>query len=407
MKRLSRDSWLSIGLFVTLVLVTIAAAISQAQEQQENLPLVSFSSAPDGALALRLWLDELGYPVSDETGSTFHIPEQTSVILVLEPLPGITEGEWEIIDEWLEQGGTLILAGDRWGALLAVRHYGLSLAFMTPAEQNQAATLTAQTPLMASPPLANPVNVQTRAYLQIVDADDADDDDSGDNGSNDDDLDPVTHLAAGTNPVLISWQVGDGRVILSAAPFPFSNAGLKQPGNPQLVANVIAAANRPGVIWFDEWHHGQRTQEASIVGPEQWLRRTPAGRSLLYATGVIFLSLVVRGRLFGRPIPLQKDTARRAPLEHITAIANLNRRAGHRTAVLLQHRRRLKRNLGKRYRINPTLPDDKYVTQLAQFNPDLDAHALRNLLAQLCRKNTSESEMIQLTAQVAVWLKEP
>ena len=396
MKRLSRDSWLSIGLFVTLVLVTIAAAISQAQEQQENLPLVSFSSAPDGALALRLWLDELGYPVSDETGSTFHIPEQTSVILVLEPLPGITEGEWETIDTWLEQGGTLVMAGDRWGALLAARHYGFSLAFLTQEETDRASPLTAQTPLLASPPLTDPANVQTRAYFQI-------DDDKDDDGN----VDFITHLSDGTNPVLVSWQVGNGRVILSATPFPFSNAGLKERGNPQLIANVIAAANRPGVVWFDEWHHGQRTQEARVVGPEQWLRRTPAGRSLLYATAVIFLSLVVRGRRFGRPIPLQKGISRRAPLEHITAIANLNRRAGHQTAVLLYHRQRLKRNLGKRYRINPTLPDDEYVAQLAQFSPGLDADALRNLLAQLCRQTVSESEMIQLTAQVAVWLKEP
>ncbi len=389
MKRLSRDSWLAIGLLAVLVLVTIVAAIYQAQGQESDLPLASFSSAPNGARALRLWLSELGYPVSDEVDSTFHLTQETGLVLVLEPSTGITTDEWETIDAWVEEGGTLVLAGERWGALSTARHYDLTLAYLN--EESKAITLTAQTPLLVSPPLTNPANAHPQAYFKI--ADDADTD-----------FDFVTHLAAGDRPVLVSCEIGDGRVILSATTFPFSNAGLKEAGNPQLVANLIAAATRPGVIWFDEWHHGMRSRQAQVLGPEQWLRRTPAGRSLLYAAAVIFVALVLGGRRFGRPIPLPKSSARRAPLEHITAIANLNRRAGHRAAVLLHHRQRLKRELGKRYRLNPTLPDDEYVIQLSQFNPNLDADALRNLLARLRQRTASESEMVQAAAQVATWL---
>ncbi len=392
MKRLSRDSWLAIGLLVVLLLVTIAAAIYQAQGQENDLPMDSSSSAPNGTRALRLWLDELGYPISNEAGSTFHLAEETGLILVLEPFTGITTDEWETIDAWIEEGGTLVLAGEQWGALSAARHYDFNLAYLD--EESKAITLTAQTPLLALPPLTDPANVRPRAYFHV--ADDADDADT--------DFDFVTHLAVGARPVMVSFEIGDGRVILSATPFPFSNAGLKESGNPQLVANVIAAAKRPGVIWFDEWHHGMRSRQAQVLGPEEWLRRTPAGRSLLYAAAVIFVTLALGGRRFGRPIPLAKSTARRAPLEHITAIANLKRRAGHRTAVLFHHRQRLKRNLGKRYRLNPTLPDDEYVTQLSQFIPDLDAAALRGLLARLRQRTVSESEMIQSAAQVAAWL---
>jgi hypothetical protein len=391
MRPLSRDSWLAIGLLAVLLLVTIAAAVYQARGEEHNVPLSSFSSAPNGARALHLWLSELGYPVSNEPNSTFHLARETGLTLILEPFTGITPDEWETIDAWVEEGGTLVLAGERWGTLSAARHYDFSMAYLD--EESQAITLTAQTPLLASPPLTAPANARPRAYLR-ADAD-------ADNG-----FDFVTHLAVGARPVIVSFEVGDGRVILSATPFPFSNAGLKETGNPQLVANVIAAANRPGEVWFDEWHHGVRSRQAQVVGPEEWLRRTPSGRSLLYAAAVIFVALVLGGRRFGRPIPLAKSTARRAPLEHITAIANLNRRAGHRTAVLLQHRQRLKRELGKRYRLNPTLPDDEYVSQLAQFNPNLDADALRGLLARLRQHSASESDMVQSAAQVATWLKE-
>jgi hypothetical protein len=122
--------------------------------------------------------------------------------------------------------------------------------------------------------------------------------------------------------------------------------------------------------------------------------------------GVIFVALVLKGRRFGRPVPLAKDTARRAPLEYITAIANLKRRAGHRTAVLKQYHYWLKRNLGRRYRLSPILPDEEYLAHLVRLNPNLDIAALRTLLARLNRLQASESDITQLAAETADWLKE-
>jgi len=206
--------------------------------------------------------------------------------------------------------------------------------------------------------------------------------------------------------VVVSFALGKGRVILSAAPYAFSNAGLKEPGNPALVLNLILISPASGAVWFDEWHHGVRPVDSQVVGPEDWLRRTPAGRALLYVAGVIFLAVLLRGRRFGRPVPLPGEITRRAPLEYISAIANLGRRAGHRRAVLQQYRQRLKRRLGQRYRLDPTLNDAEYAARLAEYNPGLDAEALRRLLARLQRPNVNESEMIQLAAEVAAWIKE-
>ncbi|MFC1975520.1 DUF4350 domain-containing protein [Chloroflexota bacterium] len=328
-------------------------------------------------------MEDLHYSVSDDVFSTFRLPEDAGLALMLEPSVGITPDEWQKIDAWVEEGGTLVLAGDEFGTALAARHYQFNLAYLDP----QTTTATTQTPLLVSPP-ANPANAQPRAYLK----------------TNRDDF--VTHLAFEDQPMLVSFEYEAGRVILSAAAFPFSNAGLKEEGNPALVLNLISTANQPGVIWFNEWHHGLRAGRTEIVGPGNWLRYTPTGRSLLYTAAVIFVALLLRGWRFGRPVPLLKDTARRAPLEYITAIANLGRRAGHRSAVLRQYHHWLKRGLGQRYRLNPTLPDKEYLEQLAQFNPNLDTPALRDLLRQLQRRNISESEMIQLAAEVAKWLKE-
>jgi len=103
-------------------------------------------------------------------------------------------------------------------------------------------------------------------------------------------------------------------------------------------------------------------------------------------------------------VPLQQDTSRRAPLEYITALANLSRRAGHRTAVMQDYHHRLKKRVGHRYRLDPTLTDEEFLTQLADYHPNLDLAALRSLLQRLSAANISESDMVQLAAEVAEWL---
>lgn len=383
MRRLSREAWLTAALVVVLLLLTAGAAFYQTRRQAQAPALSSDSSAPDGARALWLWLEELGHTVSDEVAATFGPPPDASVVLVLEPAMSIDAQEWQTLDEWVDGGGTLVLAGEHVFTAFAVRHYDFEMEY-----SGATLTPTLQAPLMTSPPLTSTTHVRPRSYLKT------------------DRMDTVIHLAAASEPVLVSFEQGAGRVILSSAAYPFTNAGLKRQGNPELVLNVVTAAKRSGTIWFDEWHHGRRGAEADITGPTDWLRQTPAGRALLYSAAVVFLALLLQGRRLGRPMPLPSRVARRTPLEHITAIANLNRRAGHRQAVLEYHRRRLKRGLGKRYRLEPTLPDDEYVDRLACLNPDLDADALRNLLARLRRRSVGESEMIQLAAEVAAWLKE-
>jgi len=383
-KKFSRETWWGIGIGVALILVTIAAGIQSAQSNQSVPPLASDSSQPDGARALWLWLRDLGYTTTRETSDTFVVPERTSIALILEPSYTITAEEWETLDTWINDGGTLVLAGDRWNTALAIGHFEFELAYLL----TTVPTLTAQSPLWLSPPVTAPVSVNTRAYFETKR------------------IDYVSHLAVGNQPVVVSFTQGQGRVILSAAPFPFTNAGLKVAGNPEFVLNVVAPTLRDGLVWFNEWHHGQRNTSTDARGPEAWLRSSPTGHALLYGVGVLYLALIARGQLFGRPVPLPNHVSRRAPLEHITAIANLRRQAGHRTAELRYYYDTLKRQLGRRYRLSPDLPDTTYVEQLAAYDPNLDAQALLNLLTELRRPTISESEMVRLANEASKWLKE-
>lgn len=387
MRRLSRDAWLGIGLLVSLLALTFVAAFSEASEG--NAPaLASFSAQPNGAKALKLWLAELGYQVDETVLSRYEPPEEVSLIFILEPLFPITADEWDALDAWVEAGGTLVIAGDGSPMASIFRHYDFRLRF----NPDQPKRLTMQSPLWLSPPPTDPIDIRSVNFLE-TDRDDF-----------------VAHLATTFRsetqivPVVVSFDEGDGQVVLSAGTFPFSNLGLKQPGSPALMQNIARLGEQGGQVWFDEWHHGLQASASEIVGPGDWLRYTPTGRSLLYVALVIFVAIALRGKIFGRPVPLPKSTARRAPLEYITAIANLGRRAGHRRAVLDDYQRHLKRGLGHRYRLSPVLSDEEYVIRLADLNPNLDADDLRSLLTRLRKPSVSEGELVSIAADVADWL---
>lgn len=379
MKNLSRDAKLGIGVMLMLVIITVFAA-TQRRTDQRYPRLSTLSSTPDGALALKLWVEKLQYKVDEQVLTNFSPPKNASIVFALEPLfPN--ESEMQPLDDWIEAGGTLIAVGEGYGMYLLVDHYQFRFSYLP--EQNVAPI--SETPLLDSPAPFDLKNARARIAL----------------GSERDDF--VVLAAYQGQPVLVSFEQGKGRVILGTVTDPFTNAGLKEAGNPEFVLNVLALAQTKGTVWFDEWHHGVRSN-AEILGPGEFLRQTPVGRSLLFVAFAIFIVLFIQGRGFGRPVPLPQEIKRRGAWEHVTGVANLSRRAAHRSAVMLQYHQQIKRKLGQRYRLDPGMDDKEYVDVLAGYNTALDKDALLSLLKRLKRKDVSETEMVHLAAEAAKWI---
>jgi hypothetical protein len=378
MKNLSRDSKLAIGILLLLVLVTIFAAIQGGAEQGYPL-LSSLSSAPDGALALKLWMKELQYTVDEQVLENFIPPPKTSILLMLEPL-SINESELQAVDDWVEAGGTLIAIGDQ-SSRAVMDHYQFTFSYLLDPEGRPANV----TPLFSSPSAVDLGNTAVKLALR----------------SERDDF--VVLVAQGGEPLVVSFEQGQGRVILGTMIESFTNAGLKEAGNAELVLNLLALAPPKGIVWFDEWHHGLRSGQ-QILGPAEFLRRTPVGRSLLFVVFGVFIALLIQGRGFGRPVPLAQELKRRGALEHVTGVANLSRRAAHRPAVLMHYHQQVKRKLGQRYRLDPGMDDQDYAAALAGYNPALSKDELLNLLKRLKRKDVSEAEMVSLAAEASKWI---
>lgn len=387
----SRENIAPLAVLFILLVVTIFAAL-QPKFGNQSPPLVANSNTPNGAKAFYLWLQALDYPVSDQRLDQFKPPAATKTILMLEPTIAVDFLEWQTIDTWVNKGGTLIIAADEFPSWPIFQHYEVIIRRLPLADEPP--LLQMVTPLLGSPlPLPEQFEA-ARSVFSITDLN----------------THPfITHAKIDDQPFILSMEQGKGRVILVASAEIFSNQHLRLPSSSPLALNIINASRTSGPIWFDDWHHGLRkplpeTGEAEN-GTLYWLRHTPTGQALLYAIAVIFFALLLSGRRLGRVTPIYNNTRRRAPLEYITAIANMNRRAGNQKETLAHYRFRLKRSLGKRYRLNPRLPDDTFIKQLHESNPNITIGPIIDLLRRLNQQPTNEAAFIRLTNEASQLIK--
>ncbi len=384
--RLSRDTLLVIGLLALLVVVSTIAALNQPSEPP--LPLSIRSTAPGGTRAFRLWMEALGHRVDDRLLRSYRVPDGTDLVVIFEPTFSISVSDRRELERHVDSGGSVLLVGRQFPTVALAQELGIVTQPILSASGFTGPAL----PGFDSPLITSTVDYRPPQAIAR-------------------DHPGVTLLANASRPAAVALDQGRGRWIVTTAVGLFTNEGLRERERAALALHLVNAAAGPiNTIWFDEWHQGRRMTaptSAEVIGPEAWLLRTPGGWAVLLTVVILFIGLALSGRAFGRPVPSPRELVRRTPLEYITAIANLNRRAGHRDQVAAHYRLQLKRTLGRRYRLDPSLPDEAFLNALSATRPTINRAALSALLARLNRATRSDSDLVQLSAEVAMWTKDP
>lgn len=381
--RFSKDLVLVLVLFAALVIMTAFAAYQRAQAeqgQQTFLPYSTHSARPNGTLALKLWLDALGYQTRQLESQSFSFPAEAHVLYILEPTDPINDREALYILNWVEHGNTLILADS--GFLQA---NGLFKALDIQLESLTTRATEAQIiePLEDAP--LDMIGVNTYVGLEIGRSD------------------YVEYIRADGRPLLVRIPYSKGTVWVTSAPALFTNEYLADPDNATLILALMGNIARGSVVAFDEYHLGYHP--VGDVSLQALIYTMPWGWSVLYTFVVVFAYLALNGQRFGRVLPLPHSIARRSPSEYVVSMANLFRRANKRGMVLKHYRHSLKRRLGRPFHLSPDTPDARFVEMMAHLRPEIASDQLKRILLELNRQDLPEAELVKVVEQATTFGK--
>src|SRR5258707_3727007 len=123
------DRRLLIGIFVAVAIIAIIAVL--ATPVDNGTPFSTHSSAVDGAMALRLWLEKLGHPTTDLTSKPI-VPGAEKTLFILDPDIGYSATEAQTLQRWVRAGHTLILAGNISIINTLLKPFSISLQYFFP-----------------------------------------------------------------------------------------------------------------------------------------------------------------------------------------------------------------------------------------------------------------------------------
>jgi len=285
---------------VALIVINIYRRTGEPEPQAVGVRYTSYSTESQGAKALYLLLEKLGYEPKRLRAPRFKGMRADGLVVILAPdqLP-IGEIETEQLLEWVKRGNTLLFAPGRFDNRLA-ESLGVKL-HQRPARK---ASITP----VASTNLAS--GIQGVSVL------------SGDRiitGRND----AVQHFGDKAGAVVASLPEGAGTAIILSDPHIVTNAGLPEAGNLDLFVNILLShATDAKTVYFDEYHHGFMRRPSVL----HLLKGTSLGWAFLQVALAAVLLMVSRARRFGQPKPVLKES-HRSSLEYVTSLAGIYQNA--------------------------------------------------------------------------------
>ncbi|MCS6826453.1 MAG: DUF4350 domain-containing protein [Caldilinea sp.] len=382
------------AIFVLMILVALMTT-----PPPEPVPYDLDAAHPEGLLALRLWLEALGYDVRRNDGLRFTIPDKARLMFVYPNQLTYTAEEADRLRRWVQEGGTLALIGPGEDDRALVEAFGVALNPELRYERRMVQLLPLlpegrsvylrnwwspiQTLDLSEAPQATPV-------LALIGA-------SEDTASIDD-----------LKIVVAAQPLGEGVVWHFAPGVDFSNGALREFAHGELTPALLRTTPEGSVVVFDSYHlFGFSRFGERIATLQDWLYRTPTGWATLFGLVITGVFWALSGRRLGPPVASAEEIRRREAAEHVRAMANLYRRAHVHAALAQHHAHRLKVGLARRLGVHADLPDEDFLEALVSASPSM-SEAQLNAVRTMLRKfseHPDERELVELAGDIDTLLE--
>lgn len=239
-------------------------------------------------------LNERGITTTVHVGGIDQLSEEATTLVVYDPTT-LQEQDWIRLEEWVQEGHRLVIAGEPTGAA----HFGVS--FDVKCEDQPTTTPAAASLNDYRNATTGALGVGLVAPIRTLTVDEP----------------HTTWVSCGENPLVVRRDLGIGDVIVFSDADLLSNASLAAGDNAALALSLFAAQS-----------HVAFAGEMVGVGansPYEALTGAKLGPLLLQALIVLLMFYWARGVLFGPP-RTQTSVARHDFVDHIRALGQLYRR---------------------------------------------------------------------------------
>jgi Domain of unknown function (DUF4350) len=349
-----RKLLLAAGAILFLLTLGLAFVGTDPQEQGISIPS-SYSSGSGGARAAYLLLQDLHYQVSRWERSPTELPSDAdNVVLILaDPLEKPSREEREALRDFVEEGGQVLFTGQSIETFFPEAN--VAAGFPTPEWKTFSADFPSNYTVGAPK-----IVLQTGATWQAS---------------------APSQLALygeQHSPVVISWRIGDGRILWWAAATPLTNAGITREDNLNLFLNALhfplQGDHTASKIYWDEYFHGQRSSLWSYV------QKTPVAWGLAQVALLGLIVFFTFGRRSG-PAMLPPVISRLSPLEFVDTLGGLYQRAGAESAVVGFVYQRFRATLARQLRL-PVSAHDAELADAVQGRLGWKEAGLKTILAR-------------------------
>ena len=292
-----------------------------------------------------------------------------------------TEKEVRDIQDFVNTGGTLIVAGNNKVLDGLFSAYGLELQELT--DRLQFSQRIPEAPLFPQHPV-DEVRTRTDFVIEVIGREAA------------------VLYGREDDATIVTLRDGDGRAYFIASDYLFTRIGLQHGGNAAFLYNLMSTLPRNARIGLADRRY--YTLETKPPNPFiAFVFRTPGGLGAVYICLTLFLFLVLRGRRFGKPLDAQEKN-RRLSAEYVHAMTALYQKGNTRMEVLRHIRERFKADLGVRWRVNPNLGTATFLEELALRGAVDEDSELTNLMTDLdLSANISEARLLDIAQRVETY----